>query len=184
MDKDTSYSDEYLIRLARGGNSHAYTSLFQRYHYKIQQIIYFYTKDQSHVNDLSQEVLIKIYRNLHFFKEECQFSTWLYRITQNTIKNYLRTVALRMDSEAQFADEYYSSAYQSPERQLLNNEFNEQVQYAISRLSEELRTCYGMHIFEGETYEDIARKLDCPIGTVRSRIYRARKLMSGFVRVC
>jgi RNA polymerase sigma-70 factor, ECF subfamily len=181
MEKNTSYSDEHLIGLARNGNAQAYASLFERYRLKIQQIIYFYTNDHSHVNDLSQEVLIKIYRHLHYFKEECQFSTWLYRVTQNTIKNYFRSVALRVDSEAQFADVYYADNYESPEGQLLNNEFNEQIQYAISRLSEELRICYGMHIFEGQTYEDIAKRLDCPIGTVRSRIYRARKLMADYV---
>lgn len=181
MTKDTLYSDEHLVKLAQNGNTKAYNELFKRYHPKIQQMIYFYIHDRASVNDLEQEVLLKVFRHLHYFKEESQFSTWLYRIIQNTIKNHLRTMSLRLDSEAQFAKEQYSTTYRSPESQLMNRELGEQVESAISRLSEDLRLCYGMHIFEGKTYEDIAKKMHCPIGTVRSRIFRARKLMIDFV---
>lgn len=181
MNKETSYSDENLLRLARDGNINAFNSLLERYTHKIHQIIFLYINDPANAKDIAQEVLLKVYRNLDYFKEECQFSTWLYRITLNTIKNYFRSINQRLDSEAQFSGEQYSSYYYSPEHQLINMEFNEKIEYAVSRLSEELRICYRMHIFEGQTYEDIAKQMHCPIGTVRSRIYRARKLMMTFV---
>lgn len=181
MDIKTSYSDEQLVGLAQEGNINAYNMLLGRYHHKIQQVIYFYINDRANVNDLAQEVLFKVYRYLDYFKEESLFSTWLYKITQNTIKNYFRTVSLRLDSEAQFASEQYSSLGNSPEYLLINMEFGEQIEAAISRLSEELRICYGMHILEGQTYEDIAKKMHCPIGTVRSRIFRARKLLISYI---
>lgn len=181
MDIKTSYSDEQLVGLAQGGNIHAYNMLLERYDRKIQQIIYFYINDHSNVNDLAQEVLLKVYRYLDYFKEESQFSTWLYKITQNTVKNYFRTISQRLDSEAQFINEQYSSPGNSPEYLLINIEFSEQIEAAIARLSDELRQCYGMHILEGHTYEDIAKKMHCPIGTVRSRIFRARKLLINYI---
>lgn len=181
MDIETSYSDEKLIRLAQKGNMTAYNMLLERYHHKIQQIIYFYLNDRANVKDLTQEVLLKVYRYLNYFKEESQFSTWIYKITQNTIKNYFRALSIRLDSEAQYVNDHYSSLSTSPEYLLINMEFGVQIEAAISRLSKELQLCYGMHIFEGYTYEDIAKKMDCPIGTVRSRIFRARKLLIGYI---
>ncbi|CEG57039.1 sigma-70 family RNA polymerase sigma factor [Legionella fallonii] len=181
MDIQASYSDDQLVRLAQNGNSKAYNILLGRYHHKIQQIIYFYIHEQASVNDLSQEVLLKVYRYLDYFKEESSFSTWLYKITQNTIKNYFRAVNLRSDSEKQYVHQQYNSIGNSPEHALINIEFGEQIESAISRLSEELRICYGMYLFEGYSYEDIAKKMHCPIGTVRSRIFRARKLLIGYI---
>lgn len=181
MNNKTSYSDEDLVDLAQRGSKDAYNLLFARYNNKIQQIIYFHINDQSHVNDITQEVLIKVYRYLHYFKEKSQFSTWLYRITQNTIKNHYRSVSLRLDSESKFADDQDYFTHQSPEYVLINIEFGEQIELAISMLSEELRVCYGMHIFDGQTYKDIAKKMDCPVGTVRSRIFRARKLLMASI---
>lgn len=181
MNKKTSYSDESLVSLAQQGDMDAYNLLLSRYHNKIQQIIYLHIQDRANVSDLAQEVLIKVYRYLHYFKEKSQFSTWLYRITQNTIKNHYRTANIRMDLEAEFADNYYPSVQLSPEDVLINIEFGEQLETAIATLSEELRLCYGMHILDGQSYEDIAKKMDCPIGTVRSRIFRARKLLMASI---
>ncbi|KGP63854.1 RNA polymerase sigma factor [Legionella norrlandica] len=175
MNNEASLSDEYLIELAQNGNGAAYDKLFERYQYKIQQMIYFYINDSANVNDLTQEVLIKVFRYLPFFNERSQFSTWLYKITQNTIKNYFRSYNLRADSETQYVDEQFSSQSNSPESDMIGLEFEKQLEEAISGLSEELRLCYGMHIFDGQTYQDIAKEMHCPIGTVRSRIFRARK---------
>lgn len=180
MNNYTSYSDEHLVELARNGNNLAYNRLLERYNTKVHETICFYINDHSNAKDLTQEVLLKVYRHLHIFKEESLFSTWLFKITHNTIKNYYRSKSLRLNSEAYYADEYYSSFYNSPEHQIINMEFSDQIEYAISKLSEDLRVCYGMHIFEGQTYEHIAKELDCPIGTVRSRIYRARKLLTNY----
>lgn len=177
MNKETSYSDEDLINLARHGDMEAYNLLLSRYHTKIQQIIHLHIQDRANASDLAQEVLIKVYRYLHYFKDKSQFSTWLYRITQNTIKNYFRSANMRMDLEAEYADNYSPSVQLSPEYLLINIEFGERLEAVLSKLSEELRLCYGMHILDGQSYEYIAKKMDCPIGTVRSRIFRARKLV-------
>ena len=88
---------------------------------------------------------------------------------------------MRLDSEAQFANEQLFTLGSSPEYQLMNMEFGDLVDSAIAKLSEDLRLCYGMHIFEGQTYETIAQRMHCPIGTVRSRIFRARKLVMNYV---
>ncbi|WP_115707309.1 sigma-70 family RNA polymerase sigma factor [Legionella sainthelensi] len=177
MKKQTSYSDQDLVSLAQQGDMSAYNLLLSRYNNKIQQIINLHIQDRANVSDLVQEVLIKVYRYLQHFNEKSQFSTWLYRITQNTIKNHYRSASLRMDLEAEYADNYAPSVQLSPEYLLINIEFGEQLESAISTLSDELRICYGMHIIDGRSYEDIAKKMDCPIGTVRSRIFRARKLL-------
>jgi RNA polymerase sigma-70 factor, ECF subfamily len=181
MNNQFSSNDGYLIQLAQKGNKEAYDNLLSRYHHKIKQIIYFYVNDHANANDLVQEVLLKVFRYLPDFKEDSEFSTWLYRIVQNTIKNYFRSASLRLDSEAQFANEQSMSLCSSPEYQLMNIELGELVENAVARLSEDLRLCYGMHVFEGQTYEAIAQRMHCPIGTVRSRIFRARKLVMGFV---
>ncbi|TAL63465.1 MAG: sigma-70 family RNA polymerase sigma factor, partial [Legionella sp.] len=173
MLKPHSYTDEQLVQIAQNGDDDACNELLKRYTSKIQQIIYFGILDQGHVNDLTQEVLLKIYRHLPSFKANSQFSTWMYRITQNTIKNHFRTNNLRSESESQFVAEQRESSnlYESPEHLLVILEFNKQVERAIDKLSNDLRACYGLHTFEGRTYEDIAKQMNCPIGTVRSRIF-------------
>ncbi len=170
-------SDEQLVRLAQDGDKKSYNLLLERYYYKILQMIQFNINDQANVNDLAQEVLLKVHRYLPYFKQKSKFSTWLYRITQNTIKNYYRTVSQRVDSELHFASEQNDSMIESPEHIIMNMEFNEKVVSAISKLSHDLRACYDMHTFDGQTYEEIAKRMHCPIGTVRSRIFRARKLL-------
>lgn len=174
-------TDGSLVRLAQEGNSNAYTLLLERYQQKIRQTVYFYIKDHAYVNDLVQDILLKIFRYLGEFKEECEFSTWTYRIIQNTIKNHYRTMSLRSDSELRFADEQSTLFSASPEYHLMNIELGELVETAIAELSEDLRICFGMHIFEGHTYESIAQRMQCPVGTVRSRIFRARKLVLSVV---
>jgi len=182
MNVEPLVSDEHLVQLAQNGQKNAYNVLLGRYNQKIQHIMYLYTGDHANAHDLTQEVLLKVYRYLKDFKEDSRFSTWLYKITQNTIKNHFRSLSQRIDSETQFANEYVMPINHSPEHQLINIEFGEQIESALLRLSDELRVCYGRHIFDGKTYEDIAKEMNCPIGTVRSRIFRARKLLMSFVR--
>jgi RNA polymerase sigma-70 factor, ECF subfamily len=177
----SSLSDTFLVQLAQNGNNEACDHLLIRYHQKIQQIIYFYVNEHANTPDLVQEVLLKVFRYLPDFKEKSEFSTWLYRIVQNTIKNYFRAVSLRIDSEAQFANAQSMSLYSSPEEHLMKMEFSNLVENAVAHLSEDLRVCYGLHVFEGQTYQCIAQRMHCPIGTVRSRIFRARKLVMGIV---
>lgn len=177
MYHQTSYSDQDLVTLAQQGDTQACNQLLLRYNHKIQKIIYSQIQDRDFVCDLAQEVLIKVFRYLDSFKEKSQFSTWLYRITQNTIKNHYRQDNVRIDLEAEYIDHLYSAAQLSPEYLLIKIEFGKQFDSAVSKLSDELRTCYAMCVFDGQSYEDIAKKMDCPIGTVRSRIFRARKLV-------
>lgn len=145
MNKETSYSDEDLINLARQGDMEAYNLLLSRYNTKIQQIIHSHIQDRANVSDLAQEVLIKVYRYLHYFKEKSQFSTWLYRITQNTIKNHYRAANLRMDMESEYADSYYPSVQLSPEYLSISIEFSERLEMVLSSLSDELRLCYDAY---------------------------------------
>lgn len=181
MNIEPSCSDEQLVRLAQQGYSEACERLLQRYNHKVKHIISFQVSDQSHAHDLAQEVLFKVYKHLELFNGECLFSTWLYRIVKNTLKNHFRALTLRLDLENRYADEYYYTLSHSPEYHLINTEFIAQIDNAIARLSEELRMCYGMHIVEGHTYEDIAKEMQCPVGTVRSRIFRARKLLTVYI---
>lgn len=181
INANQSITDQYLLKLARDGNQNAYNVLLERYHQKIRQMVYFYTNDFASANDLVQEVLIKVFQHVHEFKEDSTFSTWLYRITQNTIKNHIRATHLRTDSEARFAQEQSIACANSPEYELISMESAGLVDLAIEHLSEELRACYARHVFEGQTYDNIAQEMNCPIGTVRSRIFRARKLVYEFM---
>lgn len=179
--ENQSIPDQCLVKLAQDGNQKACNVLLERYHQKVRQIIYFYTNDFASANDLAQEVLIKVFQHLDDFKEDSKFSTWLYRITQNTIKNHVRAAHLRNDSETRFAEEQSIACANSPEYELISMELSELVDQAIENLSEELRSCYARHVFEGQTYDNIAQEMGCPIGTVRSRIFRARKLVHEYM---
>lgn len=181
MTTKSNFSDEQLIRLAQKGNLEAYNQLLQRYSDKIKRIIYFYTNDWTYVNDLSQDVLFKIFKYLPSFNEQSKFSTWVYKIAQNTIKNHYRASLFRSESEQKFVNEQTSLYTASPESDLIGLEMNVLVEEAMANLPRDLRTCYGMHLIDGKTYEDIAKKMKCPIGTVRSRISRAKKQIKELV---
>jgi len=177
MNKDNFHADEQLVQCAQQGEINAYNKLISRYKTKIYQIIYFNISDQANTNDLVQEVLLKVYRYLPYFKCNSLFSTWLYRIVHNTIKNHYRKVNLRLETELHYTNEQESTLINSPERLIMNYELSKKIETAIATLNDELRTCYDRHTFEGQSYKRIAKEMNCPIGTVRSRIYRARKLL-------
>lgn len=166
-----------LIKLAQSGDLESYNQLIKQYSFKIKNSILYQIKDRSVIADLTQEVLIKIFRFLPYFKKESEFSTWLYQIIQNTIKNYYRAVSVRLDSEMQYCMENEDDQNQNPESIMMNIELSHHLELIFSELTDELRHCYGKHVFEGLTYESIAQQMGCPIGTVRSRIFRARKIM-------
>lgn len=181
MNYDDSTTDRALVRLAQQGNLEAYDRLLSRYHYKVKQMVAFNISDSAQVNDLVQNILLKVFLALPEFKEDSKFSTWLYRIVQNTIKNHFRTSDLRVDSETLFAQEYEEHDDASPEYQLMDMEMNQILTEAILKLSDELRLSYSMYLFEQATYADIAKKMKCPLGTVRSRIHRARQLIRDYI---
>lgn len=178
--------DEELVLRVQQGDKSAYDILVLRYQHKIVQLVNRYVKDHSEAQDVAQEAFIKAYRALGSFRGESAFYTWLYRIAINTAKNYLVARARRSsDYQVDVQDaEAIENAPQlqgldTPERQLLGDEIAETIQAAIENLPEEMRLAIVLREFEGMSYEEIAEAMDCPVGTVRSRIFRAREAIDN-----
>jgi RNA polymerase sigma-70 factor (ECF subfamily) len=149
-----------------------------------------FVRDPAEVEDVTQEAFIKAYRALPAFRGDSAFYTWLYRIGINTAKNYLMALGRRAPTstevEAEEAESYEEGDQlrdiNTPESLLLSNEIGSTVNATIAELPEELRTAIQLREIEGMSYEDIARIMDCPIGTVRSRIFRAREAIAERLR--
>lgn len=185
--KDT---DKQLVARVQKGDKRAFDMLVLKYQYKVHAIVSRYIKDFDEVNDVVQEAFIKAYRALAKFRGESQFYTWLYRIAVNTAKNYLVARNRRPpanDVDAADADYYEGSDrlkdIDSPENLLYRDELEAVVDHAIRDLPEDLRTAVTLREFEGLSYEEIAEVMDCPVGTVRSRIFRAREAIDEKVKV-
>lgn len=174
--------DQELVRRVQNGDREAFDILVLRYQHKLVQLISRYIKDSGEALDIAQESFIKAYRALPRFRGESAFYTWLYRIAINTAKNHLVARARRssenvidiQDAE-QFEGAGHLREYDTPERLLLRDEIAETVMQAIDELPEELRIAISLREFEGMSYEAIAQTMNCPVGTVRSRIFRARE---------
>lgn len=173
--------DQDLVRRAQSGDSHAFDLLVMKYQQRLANLIGRYVGDPGEVLDLTQEAFIKAYRALMGFRGECAFYTWLCRIAVNTVKRYLVTRERRPprdDLDAETAEQMglggrlHENA--TPEGHLLTNEIARTVQQALDALPDDLRTAIVLRELEGMSYEDIAAVMACPIGTVRSRISRAR----------
>lgn len=173
-------TDLQLVRKARHGDRPAFDLLVLKYQSRVGSIISRYVYDSQEVLDLTQETFIKAYRAIHRFRGDSAFYTWLYRIAVNTAKNYLESRSRRPQAVADVADaEVYDEGTRlrdiaSPERYLQRDELRQALNRAIEQLPEELRSAFLLREYEGLSYDDIARILECPIGTVRSRIFRAR----------
>lgn len=181
--------DRELVARVQQGDKRAFDILVQRYQYKIIKLVSRYVHDSTEALDISQEAFIKAYRALPGFRGDSAFYTWLYRIAINTAKNYLVAQGRRppgSDIDAQEAEQYDGQSslkeYQTPERMLLRDEIEATVYGAISALPEDLRTAITLREFEGMSYEEIAQTMGCPIGTVRSRIFRAREAIDKKLR--
>lgn len=175
-------NDQELVRRVQAGDKTAFDVLVRKYQFKIIKLVSRYVQDPDSAQDVSQEAFIKAYRGLGHFRGESAFYTWLYRIAINTAKNYLmsqgrRASELEVDAqEAEFFEgESALKEYATPERQLLTDEIERTVRKAIEGLPEDLRTAITLREIEGMSYEEIAEAMECPIGTVRSRIFRARE---------
>jgi RNA polymerase sigma-70 factor (ECF subfamily) len=173
--------DEELVAKVQRGDKVAFDFLVIKYQHKIIQLVNGYVKDPSEAQDVAQEVFIKAYRALGNFRGEAAFYTWLYKIAINTAKNYLLSRARRnSNSHVDIQDaEVLEQAQQlrnieTPERQLLNEEIIDTIKAVIDNLPEDMRTAIILREFEGMSYEEIAEAMDCPVGTIRSRIFRAR----------
>lgn len=178
--------DKELVLRVQQGDKSAYDLLVIKYQHKIIQLVNRYVKDPSEAQDVAQETFIKAYRALGNFRGDSAFYTWLYRIAINTAKNYLVARTRRgFDSQVDVQDaEQIENAPQlqgmdTPERLLLNEEIVEVIKTAIEKLPEEMRIAIMLREFEGMSYEEIALAMDCPVGTVRSRIFRAREAIDN-----
>jgi RNA polymerase sigma-70 factor (ECF subfamily) len=181
--------DRELVQRVQRGDKNAFDVLVRKYKFKIIKLISRYVHDPSEALDVSQEAFLKAYRALPGFRGDSAFYTWLYRIAINTAKNYLVAQGRRppgSDVDAQEAEQYegqsFLKEYETPERLLLKDEIEETVFKAIEELPEDLRTAITLRELEGMSYEEIAQTMGCPIGTVRSRIFRAREAIDNKLR--
>ena len=182
-------TDQQLVARVQKGDKRAFDLLVLKYQHKIFAIIGRYVRDHAEVQDVAQEAFIKAYRALGNFRGDSAFYTWLYRIAINTAKNHLVARNRRppsSDVEVEDAEFYAGSEalkdIDTPEHSLLRDELQEVVDQAIRDLPEDLRTAVTLREMEGLSYEDIAAIMDCPVGTVRSRIFRAREAIDRSVR--
>jgi RNA polymerase sigma-70 factor (ECF subfamily) len=182
--------DRQLVARAQRGDKQAFELLVEKYQRKLARLLSRFIRDPAEVEDVTQEAFIKAYRALPAFRGDSAFYTWLYRIGINTAKNYLMAMGRRAPTstevEAEEAEGFEEGEQlrdiNTPESLLLSNEIARTVNATIEQLPEELRTAIQMREIEGMSYEDIAKAMDCPIGTVRSRIFRAREAIAEQLR--
>jgi len=182
--------DRQLVARAQRGDKQAFELLVEKYQRKLARLLSRFIRDPAEVEDVTQEAFIKAYRALPAFRGDSAFYTWLYRIGINTAKNYLMAMGRRAPTstevEAEEAEGFEEAEQlrdiNTPESLLLSKEIARTVNATIEQLPEELRTAIQMREIEGMSYEDIAKAMDCPIGTVRSRIFRAREAIAEQLR--
>ncbi|NKN33316.1 RNA polymerase sigma factor RpoE [Marichromatium bheemlicum] len=182
-------ADQELVGRAQSGDKRAFDLLVLKYQQKISNLISRYLRDSAEVMDVTQDAFLKAYRALPGFRGESAFYTWLYRIAVNTVKNHLVAQGRRPpggDVEAEVAEQMEGGSRlrdgATPERELLSDEIARAVQGALDDLPDDLRTAIVLREFEGMSYEEIANAMECPIGTVRSRIFRARDAIDKRLR--
>lgn len=182
-------TDQQLVERARNGDTRAFDLLVKKYQHKIIGLIGRYVHDHSEVQDVAQEAFIKAYRALGKFRSESAFYTWMYRIAINTAKNHLVSRSRRppgsdldmadaevLDRSGRLAD------IETPEAAMARDQLETAVFEAIEALPEDLRTAITLREMDGLSYEDIANIMECPVGTVRSRIFRAREAVDQRIR--
>ena len=173
--------DQALVERVQQGDKSAFDILVLKYQSKIIQLVNRYVHDPDEAMDVAQEAFIKAYRAIGRFRGDSAFYTWIYRIAINTAKNHLVASGRRPpagDIDAQDAEQYEGATglreYATPERMILRDEIEKTVASAIEELPDDLKTAITLRELEGLSYEEIAQAMECPIGTVRSRIFRAR----------
>lgn len=181
-------TDEQLVARVQQGDKRAFDLLVLKYQHKIVAIISRFVRDSAEVHDVAQEAFIKAYRALGNFRGDSAFYTWIYRIAVNTAKNHLVSRGRRPPATDVDVDdaEFLSGAdglrdITSPEHELMKDQLEEVVYKAIQSLPEDLRTALTLREMEGMSYEEIAEVMDCPVGTVRSRIFRAREAVDRHI---
>ena len=181
--------DHELVARVQRGDSKAFDLLVRKYQHRIVALIGRYVSDWSECQDVAQEAFLRAYRALGSFRGDAQFYTWLHRIAVNTAKNHLVANGRRPptdDIDVADAEQYDSGIRlrdnDTPERELMRQQMEQTVMRAVEALPEELRTAITLREVEGLSYEEIAARMDCPIGTVRSRIFRAREAIAEQLR--
>ena len=183
-------SAQQLVDRVRAGDKNAFNFLVLRYQNRVAALVARFIKDHQEVEDVTQEAFIKAYRALHLFRGDSAFYTWLYRIAVNTAKNTLvargrRPPASDLDAgEAELVDIGSPLRdHETPEGSLATAALKEAVEKAIEELPEDLRTAFTLREFSGLSYEDITEVMNCPVGTVRSRIFRAREAIDKVIKL-
>ncbi|MDH5432493.1 MAG: RNA polymerase sigma factor RpoE [Gammaproteobacteria bacterium] len=182
-------TDDELIRRVQRGDKKAFDLLVSKYQSKVLSIISRLIKDHAEIYDVAQDTFIKAYRALPTFRGDSQFYTWIYRIAINTAKNHLTAKGRRppaADIDSQDAEDYGLSESlnenASPEQLLMRDQLQQVIFDSIESLPDELKTAITLREMDGLSYEEIAEYMDCPVGTVRSRIFRAREAIDEKVR--
>jgi RNA polymerase sigma-70 factor (ECF subfamily) len=175
-------TDQELVRRVQAGDQSAFNLLVLKYQHRVLKLVGRFVNDPTEAEDVAQEAFLKAYRALASFRGDSAFYTWLYRIAINTAKNALvsqRRRPVDFDLDLQDPDQYERQAKlkeaDTPEGVLLTDEIRAVVEEAMEQLPEDLRTAIVLRELEGLSYEEIAEAMDCPVGTVRSRIFRARE---------
>jgi len=182
--------DQELVERAQKGDKRAFELLVLKYQRKLARLLSRMVRDPAEIEDITQESFIKAYRALPQFRGESAFYTWLYRIAVNTAKNYLVAKGRRAPTTTEFNAEEAEGFEEAellrdiatPDAELQTKQIAEAVNKAVEALPEELRTAITLREIEGLSYEEIAQMMDCPIGTVRSRIFRAREAIAEKIR--
>jgi RNA polymerase sigma-70 factor (ECF subfamily) len=185
----TNLLDAELVKRVQAGDKAAFDILVQKYQHKVVNLINRFVSDQTECYDIAQDAFIKAYRAIGNFRGDSQFYTWLYRIAANTAKNHLASRARKspaysidVDDAEHYEGESGLKEYTTPENLLLTDEIEKTVYQAIEELPEDLKSAITLREIEGLSYEEIAEVMDCPIGTVRSRIFRARDAIDKELR--
>ncbi len=176
-----SDGDDKLVKRAKKGDSRAFDLLVLKYQGRVAQLVSRYVRNNAEVEDVTQEAFIKAYRALPSFRGDSAFYTWLYRIAANAAKNHLVAMGRRpssdvaLDGAETFEITDRLTDAESPDEVIMAQELKDVIAKAIDALPAELRSALTLREFEGLSYEEIAEVIECPIGTVRSRIFRARE---------
>jgi RNA polymerase sigma-70 factor (ECF subfamily) len=182
-------NDAKLVEMVQRGDKAAFNVLVLKYQHKVLKLVTRYVRDQAEAEDIAQEAFIKAYRALPSFRGESAFYTWLYRIAANTAKNVLVSSRRRLvdyDLDLQDPEDYAAQVLlkdgDTPEGMLLTEEIRQTVTEAMQQLPDDLREAITLRELEGLSYEEIAEVMECPVGTVRSRIFRAREAIDKKLR--